>query len=173
MVWADLSPVLADIPWCVVGAVATRHYMPERATADLDVAVLAADAPAVWARLEQAGFTRVGPLAIGGVSWRSPDGGYVDVLTLNQPWAAVALEEAEDNRDRQGLPVIPLPYLVLMKLEASRLQDMADLARMLGLADEAHLEQVGAAVRRWRPQDVEDLEAMIQAGRWEAGQGPR
>ena len=35
-----------------------------------------------------------------------------------------------------GLPIIDLPYLVLMKLSASRTQDLADISRMLGLADE-------------------------------------
>ena len=34
--WPDLDPVLAPIAWAIVGAVATRHYMPERATRDLD-----------------------------------------------------------------------------------------------------------------------------------------
>ena len=35
--WPDLRPVLTGIPWVVVGAVATRAYMPERATKDLDI----------------------------------------------------------------------------------------------------------------------------------------
>ena len=28
--WPDLTSVLIDIPWAVVGGVATRAYMPER-----------------------------------------------------------------------------------------------------------------------------------------------
>ena len=28
--WPDLSEILAGLPWAVVGAVATRAYMPER-----------------------------------------------------------------------------------------------------------------------------------------------
>jgi len=31
----DLTPVLAGIPWAVVGAVAIRAYIPEPATQDL------------------------------------------------------------------------------------------------------------------------------------------
>ncbi len=33
--WPDLTTILKEIPWCVVGAVATRTYMPYRATQDL------------------------------------------------------------------------------------------------------------------------------------------
>ena len=37
--WPDLRQVLTGIPWVVVGGVATRAYMPERATKDLDILV--------------------------------------------------------------------------------------------------------------------------------------
>ena len=57
MQWLDLTPVLAPIQWAVVGAAATRLYMPERATLDLDIAIAAWDAAAVARRLE-AGRTR-------------------------------------------------------------------------------------------------------------------
>jgi hypothetical protein len=53
--WPDLTPTLAGIPWGVVGAVATRAYMPERATQDLDILVAAADRGEVRARLQRAG----------------------------------------------------------------------------------------------------------------------
>lgn len=167
--WPDLSAVFGPIPWCVVGAVATRQYMPERATVDLDVAVAIADAEAAEERLRSAGFELVGRLSIGGSSWRTPDGGIVDLLTLREPWAGEALAAGRTNRDLQGLPVIPLPYLVIMKLDASRHQDVADLARMLGQASEERLSEVRDAVRRWRPDDLEDLEAIIASGRWETG----
>lgn len=35
----DLTPVLGPVPWAVVGAVATRLYMPERGTQKLDIVV--------------------------------------------------------------------------------------------------------------------------------------
>ncbi len=167
--WPDLSGILVPIPWCVVGAVATRHYMPERATVDLDVAVAIADAAAAEERLRSAGFVLVGRLSIGGSSWRTPDGGMIDLLVLRESWAREALADAQGNRDLQGLPISPLPYLVIMKLDASRHQDVADLARMLGQATEEQLSEVRAAVRRWRPDDLEDLEAIIASGRWETG----
>ena len=41
--WPDLRPILEGIPWAIVGAVATRAYMPERATKVLDILVRAPD----------------------------------------------------------------------------------------------------------------------------------
>ncbi len=37
--WPDLRPVLKGINWAIVGGVATRTYMPERMTKDLDIIV--------------------------------------------------------------------------------------------------------------------------------------
>jgi hypothetical protein len=169
--WPDLSPILGNIPWCVVGAVATRLYMPERMTVDLDAAVAAASSGAARERMHAAGFVWKGDLSIGGSSWQSPAGENVDLLELRDAWAEAAILGAQDNRDAQGLPTIELEYLVLMKLDASRLQDVADLGRMLCQAAEAQLADVRAVVARHRPADLEDLEALISSGRWELGEG--
>ncbi len=37
--WPDLRPILKGIQWAIVGGVATRAYMPERTTKDMDIAV--------------------------------------------------------------------------------------------------------------------------------------
>ena len=66
-----------------------------------------------------------------------------------------------------GIPVIALPYLVLMKLYAGRSQDIADITRMLGGADEDALGEVRAAVARFMPDAGEDVESMIALGRLE------
>jgi hypothetical protein len=86
-----------------------------------------------------------------------------------EPWCGVAIAEAQANRDKQGLPILPLPYLVLAKLRASRGRDVGDLTQMLGLADAAQRERVRAVVRRYSPEDVEDVEALIELGRLETG----
>lgn len=164
--WPDLKEVV-QVPWCAVGAVAARLYMPERMTADLDVAILASDAHLAREDFRSGGYRYLGELSIGGSSWRSAQEDLVDVLELTDPWAEEAIKAAQANRDAQGLPVMPLPFLVIMKLDASRHQDVADLARMLGLASEAMLADVRSAVRAWRPADLEDLEALITSGRWE------
>ncbi len=56
VVWPDLRSVLRDIPWVVVGAVATRAYMPERMTQDLDILVYRADGERVQERLGRQGI---------------------------------------------------------------------------------------------------------------------
>jgi hypothetical protein len=168
MRWPDLQATLAPLQWAVAGAVATRLYMPERATADLDIVVDGRDSAEVEQRLAAAGWARRGRLAIGGSSWTSPDGIDLDVVFLDTPWVGDALREASENRDPHGLPVLPLPYLVLLKLTSARVQDTADVTRMLGLADEAALTRVRAAVRQFSAEDAEDLEALIELGKLEA-----
>lgn len=163
----NLVEILGPIPWAVVGALAARYYMPERATQDLDIAVLGNDAPEVRHRLRQAGFRYVGELAIPGSSWVSPEGMSVDVLELNAPWAEPALQAAQENRDRAGFPILPLPYLILMKFEAGRLQDLADIARMLGMASSDQVDAVREVFRRYHPEDLEDLESLLTLGRLE------
>jgi hypothetical protein len=169
MEWPDLTVPLGAIPWAVAGAVATRRYMPERRTQDLDIVVTVTDVAAVRERLNTAGYTFLGDLRIGGSSWRALDGTEVDVLECGAPWCAPALAQANANRDAQGLPVLPLPYLVLMKMQAGRARDIGDLAQMLGQADPLALEEVRAIVGRFAPADLDDLESLIVLGQLEMG----
>lgn len=136
MQFPNLSAPLASLPWAVVGAAATRLYMPERMTDDLDVLV------------RDIGFP-------------------VDILAGRELWTDAALAEAANNRDAQELPILPLPYLTLMKFQASRVQDVADIARMLGQASQASLFQVRAAFAHWLPGEAEDLESLIALGQLE------
>lgn len=171
--WPDLTVPLGTIPWAVAGAVATRRYMPERRTRDLDIVVTVVDMAAVRERLSAAGYTLLGDLSIGGSTWRAPDGAEVDVLECGAPWCATALAQAQTNRDGQGLPVLPLAYLVLMKLSSGRAQDVADVARMLGQAEPRALREVRAVVGRFAPADLDDLESLIVLGQLEMGTDPR
>lgn len=165
--WPDLTPLLGAIRWATVGAVATRHYMPERRTQDMDAAVLAADAQEARHRLASAGWHYDGELSIAGSSWRTPEGVELDVLELSDPWAPDALTQAQGNRDLQGLPVMPLPFLILMKYRASRAVDLGDLTRMLGQASDEQLESVRAIFRRYLSEELEDLESLIRLGKLE------
>jgi hypothetical protein len=171
LTWPDLSGILHGVLWAVAGAVAARHYMPERATRDLDVVVAAEDSPRVQESLRSAGYRFEGHLTIGGSAWKSPEGIEVDVLELSAEWTAVAISASQGNRDLQGLPILPLPYLVLLKLGASRPQDLADLARMLGQADDAALAEVRAVAALHARADLEDLESLIELGRLELQDG--
>jgi len=56
---------------------------------------------------------------------------------------------------------------VIMKLEASRVQDTADLARMLGLASDEDLNRVRQIVARYAPEAADDLESLIFLGQIE------
>jgi hypothetical protein len=56
-----------------------------------------------------------------------------------------------------------------MKVEAGRAQDLADAARMLGLAHETVREATRSLFRRWLPDALEDLESLITLGRLEMG----
>ena len=109
MAFPDLSQVLTGVPWAVVGAAATRMYMPERATRDLDIVVHTHHVSEARKRLLEAGYQMVGDLSIGGSSWTSPGGQEVDMLESDAPWLGEALSRAQANRDPQGLPVLPLP----------------------------------------------------------------
>lgn len=168
MRWPDLSEFLgAAVRWAVVGAVATRMYMPERVTHDLDIAIAAGEGTDARNKLAAAGFRCEGELAIGGSTWVSPAGWRVDVLEASDPWIGEALAAAQNNRDPQGLPVLPLKYLVLMKFQSGRVQDLADVTRMLGLAGETDLNGIRALFARFSPDEVEDLESLIRLGKLE------
>jgi len=163
----DLRAILEGIDWAAVGAVAARAYMPERATQDLDILVRAADEARVVTQLEAAGYAKVAELGIPGAAFARPDEPEVDVLYGDQPWLEEAL--AAPGQDAAGFPVLALPYLVLMKLAAGRVRDVADVATMLGWANDAALDAVRDAVDRYSPADANDLESLIYLGRRERG----
>lgn len=167
MLWPNLNDVLGDIDWAVIGGVGTRHYMPERVTRDLDILVHRDDSPRVADALTAAGYARVGDLRIGGSAWRTEDGTYVDVIESTAFWVRDALVQATSNRDVQGLPILPLPYFSLMKFQAARAQDLADLTRMFGLATDQQLGQVRTVFRLYEPDGLDDLESLIELGRLE------
>lgn len=167
MRFLDLEPILSPLLWATVGAAATRLYMPERVTEDMDILVCSKDAAEVGRKLTQAGFQYKGKLSIGGSTWLSPNGLPLDVIACHEAWCEQALAEAQANRDAHGLPVLPLPFLVLMKFQASRVQDLADITRMLGQASPEQLEAVRAVFTRWQPDAMEDLESLITLGQLE------
>ena len=67
--------------------------------------------------------------------------------------------------------MLPLPYLVLIKLQGGWTQDLADISRMLGLANADAREAVRRLVAREAPEDCDDLESLIRLGRLEFGEG--
>jgi hypothetical protein len=163
--WPDLRPILQGIDWVLIGGVATRAYMPERMTKDMDILIHHSDRDAVMERFKQAGYRVASRLTVPGYLLISPDGIEVDVIFGNYPWLKEAL--AHPERDPAGYPVIGLPYLIILKMAAQRARDFGDLGTMLGWASDAELDAVRAAVARYTPQDSEDLESLIFIGRKE------
>jgi hypothetical protein len=163
--WPDLRPILRGIDWAIVGGVATRAYMPERMTKDLDILVHKNDGEAVIAGLRKAGYQTVSRLAIPGYLMRSPEGVEVDVIFGDYPWLKTAL--AHPRKDPAGYPVLSMPYLILLKMAAQRAQDWADVSRILGWASDSDLDEVRAVVARYTPEDIEDLESLIFIGKKE------
>jgi hypothetical protein len=163
----DLTATLAGIPWAATGAAAARMYMPERMTNDLDILIRKQDSAKARRRLEQAHASFKGELSIGGTSWVLSDGFPLDVIESEEEWIAPALQEAAANLDAHGMPVLPLPYQVMTKFRASRVQDLADITRMLGQASEEQLRAVRELFSIWLPKDLDDLESLVSLGRLE------
>lgn len=163
--WPDLRPILKEFEWAIVGGVATRAYMPERMTKYLDIVVHHRDGETIIKRLEQAGYRVISRLAIPGYLMISSDGTELDVLFGNYPWLNEAL--AHPGQDPAGYPVIKLPYLVMMKMDAQRVRDLGDFGTMLGWASDADLDDVRAVVAQYAPEDSEDLESLIFIGKKE------
>ncbi len=161
----NIKMIIQKNLFVVVGGIATRLYMPEQMTDKLDILVLTQDAANLYLELEQAGSRRTGELSIGGSTWELADGTYLDVIESRDSWVREAI--ANPNKAPDGLPIIGLPYLVLMKLKASRGIDIGDLTRMLGGADETALRLVRRAIKDFLPDAVEDLESLIVLGKLE------
>jgi hypothetical protein len=163
--WPQLFAILQDIPWAITGGIATRAYMPERSTQDIDIVLPREDCERAWAAFRDAGFHVAPALDAPYFVARSPEMPEVDVICVDFPWLDSAL--AHPHIDTAGMPVLDLPYLIIMKLMANRGVDIGDMTRMLGLALDEDLDRVREAVRDYAPEDLDDLEALILLGRME------
>lgn len=163
--WPDLRAALAGIDWVLIGGVATRTYMPERMTKDMDILVRHTDGPEVVERLKQAGYKVVSRLAVPGFLLLSPEGVQLDVLFGKYRWLDEAL--AFPEHDPAGYPVIGLPYLIILKMAANRGRDLGDLTTMLGWATDEILNKVREVVARYQPDERDDLESLIFIGQRE------
>jgi hypothetical protein len=163
--WPDLRQVLQGINWMIIGGVATRAYMAERMTKDLDIIVDRRDQQAVIENLEHAGYRMVARRGNNNLLLFSPEGVEIDVHLGNSPWLKVALTNPAS--DPAGYPVVTLPYLAILKMAGTRMSDWADISRMLGWASDAELDAVRIAIKKYAPDDLEDLESLIFLGKKE------
>lgn len=163
--WENLFN-LSSRRFAVCGGWAVNYYARPRYTQDLDIVILIQDIERWDAFLQDQGWHRTGQLSIGG--WTYTNGTLeLDVLAINDSWVSQAINEAQNNV-RDGIPILPLPWLVLMKLNAGRTGDQADISRMLGTLSLAEFQQVIQILAPWTSaEDREDLDALYQLGQLE------
>jgi hypothetical protein len=162
---ADVGAYLRNVSYLLVGGMASSIYMQPRATLDTDALVSLEELKAAEEGLLAAGCRKTGNLSIGGSTWITPSGEVLDLIALDAPWIEQAMTQPVIGP--RGIRFIALPYLVLMKLLSARLQDLADISRMLGVAADEDVEKVLQAVREYSPQDEEDVHSMLRLGRLE------
>lgn len=163
----DLATILDPIPWVLVGGFALRAYMPERTTQDIDLLIHADDAAAARRALIAAGYTITGTLTIGGFTAERADAMPIDILTGSQSWLDRAL--AAPARDVAGYPVLARPYLMLLKLQAGRMQDLTDVQRMLRDTPRAERQATAAMIAALDHDLAEEFAALITLADLEFG----
>ncbi len=171
--------VFGDVPVCLIGALAAATYAPERMTHDIDYFCEAGNYDAACASLRERGFVEAGSLhfanaslGLYGTSWRSRTGAILDLLASALDWARAAFA-APEVRNAHGARVMPLAFLVLMKLDSARTIDQADLGRMLGRLNEREVEAVVQIVETHYGDSsaAEDIRQFALIGRWEYDSG--
>ena len=165
--------LFGDIPAVVIGGVAARAYAPERLTKDIDFLVDYERFGEATSLLAQRGWRKkvelVFPnasLGLRGEAWEK-DGQAIDVVATEQTWGTEAFETPA--HDQTGLRVIPLAYLVLMKLDSARGVDQGDLTRMLGRLEDGEVDAIVKVVEKHShdPQAADDVRQYALLGRME------
>jgi hypothetical protein len=77
---------LINTPYVIVGGVATRLYMPERMTDDLDILIHSSQVNEAYANLAAQKVRLIEDLSIGRTSWELPAEIVLDIISSDQPW---------------------------------------------------------------------------------------
>jgi hypothetical protein len=155
----DLIMILGSIHWVLIGGLALRAYMPERLTFDIDILVHEHDSQAVRTAFIASGFVLVGELSIGGFSVRTTTtSAPIDVITRSDSWLDTAL--LAPAQDSAGYPVLGRPFLILLKLEAGRTQDLADVQRLLAYTASEERASIRTLIVAEQPELVEDYDSL-------------
>ena len=151
---AAFTSILGNIPYAICGGQAVALHGSPRMTQDIDLLVAPANLAAARLAMEKAGGQASNPLSIGGLAMKV-NGIEVDLIALDTPWATDAIQTAKASP--QGR-VVAKPYLVLMKLWASRgYQEDADMMAMLKDMPANEWNQTLALVKKHLPNDVDDI----------------
>lgn len=165
----DLGSVLDALSWALIGGIALRAYALERMTLDVDIVMHEHDAALAREAFVAAGYEIVGELSIGGFTAQQdePDAMPVDVITRGDPWLEGAL--ADPHLDAAGYPVLGRPYLTLLKLQAGRTQDLADVQRLLAATPPAERASTRRLVEAYAPDLADDYDSLIALADLEFG----
>lgn len=143
----------------VIGGMAVSAYSPPRMTKDVDF-VVPQEAMDAIRELGEAS-----PLA------ESVDGVTVEVDGIPVDFIFVP-EGFPDDAFRggptiEGIPVLRLEALMVMKMRAGRAKDLADVVEMLKTRSDAEVEQIRKWVKRHDPEELEDFEANLMMAQYE------
>lgn len=151
----DVTKTLSGIPYAIVGGHALALHGHVRNTQDVDLLVNPSD---LENAVEALGGENPTPLTIGGMSV-TVNGIDVDLVSPQEPWVDRAIMTAQGTS--YG-PVVSKPFLVLMKLWASRgAQEDLDMSYMLRAMSEEEVAETKDLVQKFLPNDVEDLDSLI------------
>ncbi len=148
---------------------ALRAYMPERMTLDINILVHERDSTAVQQALLTTGYMVIAQLSIGGFTMSPPVASQIpiDVLTRADPWLDRVLDAP--TYDQAGYPVLARPYLLLLKLQAGRSQDLADIQRLLGMTPHHQRPPIRDLVAQYSPEFLEDYDTLLTLADLEFG----
>ena len=145
-----------ELRYVIVSGIASAHYQPARFTEDIDLMILAAESATVEQALFQAGWSQLGVISFGGSSWQSANGELIDLLHApNQSWVAIALDSP--IKTSEGLQIIDLPYLLILKLSATRAVDISDIVGMLQHASDDEKQRIRQVIETHRSDLLEDF----------------
>lgn len=165
----DLASVLGSLRWALISGVALRAYAPERMTLDVDIVVHQRDARKAREAFIEAGYEIVGEPGIEEFTARvdTSDAMPVDVIVRDDHWLTDAL--ADPHRDTAGYPVLSRPHLTLLKLQAGRTQDLADVLRLLAATPPDERAATRRLVAAHAPERTEDYESLVTLSDLEFG----
>jgi hypothetical protein len=169
-VLARVARILRDakVPFAVAGGFAVIEHGYERFTKDVDLLVRADDLIRAMDTLRAAGF-RGQRTPIGARMRDERTAVIVDLVGTAFDADERAL--ARSRRARQRLPVIPMEHLILMKLEAGRSQDDADIIALLKRG--ASSARIGRYLQRMWPKLLPRFRRLAAQARAESRRKPR
>jgi hypothetical protein len=152
-----------SIDFLLVGGHATSLYMPKRHTKDIDLLIRRSDAKQAYKDLILNGAAYVSDLSIGGSSYIL-NGEEIDIILYED---SIFNKMLSTSKECSGIKVISLEYLIFMKLQAGRVQDLADITKMLAHASTKDINKVSNLINKVLPNEIEDFMSLVELSKYE------